>query len=891
MSSRSRRLEVIVAGDSSRLDKMVGQSEGRLGKLGRAAARAGAALAAGIAAGAIASVVSFANFDQAMTQSLSIMGDVSQEMRTELSDTAREIAKTTKFSATEAAESYYFLASAGMDAEQSMAALPQVAAFAQAGLFDMARATDLATDAQSALGLSSDDAAENLANLTRVTDVFVGASTLANTSVEQIADAMTNKAGAALRSANKEIEEGAAVLAAFADGGLKGAAAGEQLSILLRDLPRAAANNADEFKKFGIEVLDSDGNLRNMADVVAEFENGLGGMSDAQRATALEQMGLTKAVGNGVVALMGSSGAIAGYQSELENMGGITQDVAEGQLDTFWAQLGLLKDNILDVAIGVGEQLTPHLMTLVGVVADQMPAIQAFIEGGLERLATVMNDIVIPAVAWVIAAVGDLKAGFNDGLDTTPIQRLGAIAATVFAAVSAFVTGQLIPAVEWLGRATESTVRWIADNWESIRPIVIGIGALILTLLIPHWIALGVQATIAAAKNVAAWVSQSTAGLRHGASILASIARVVAGWVMMAGRAAVSAAGVVKTLVMLAGHYVAQGARMVASMAATAARTVASWVMMGAQSLAQAARMAAAWVIAMGPVGWVIVAVVALVALIIANWDKVRDFTVRAWNAVTSFVSNAWSNITTAVRSGVDRAVEWVRALPGRLLDGIRTLGTTVLRFIVDNHPAAILLRKAREMWPDVSSWFRELPGRIISAIGNIGVRMANIGRDVVRGLWDGITGMAGWLTDKVSGFVSRAIPGPIKSALGISSPSKVAAELAREVPRGMAVGLEAELGTLQAMAEQVANAALIDLEVPTFETGDDTFGEGSAGGTFAGDSAADGLRDVTDRIADLEDVLEQKLDRLIEAAERGTVLTADGRRIADVVDRELASR
>src|SRR6056297_3127858 len=111
--------------------------------------------------------------------------------------------------------------------------MPQVAKFAQAGMFDMATATDIATDAQSALGLTSEDAAENLDNLTRVTDVFVKANTLANTSVQQISEALTNKAGAALRVVNKDVEEGAAVLALFADQGVKGADAGEKLNVVL----------------------------------------------------------------------------------------------------------------------------------------------------------------------------------------------------------------------------------------------------------------------------------------------------------------------------------------------------------------------------------------------------------------------------------------------------------------------------------------------------------------------------------------------------------------------------------------------------------------------------------------------------------------------------------
>ena len=146
----------------------------------------GGVAAGGVAlAGAIAGLTrSFEQLNQSMNQSLAIMGDVSAAMRGQMTQAAIDVARTTKFSASEAAEAYFFLASAGLSAEQSLAALPQVAKFAQAGMFDLSIATDLATDAQSALGLTVDDSAQNLANLTRVTDVLVKANTLANASVQ-----------------------------------------------------------------------------------------------------------------------------------------------------------------------------------------------------------------------------------------------------------------------------------------------------------------------------------------------------------------------------------------------------------------------------------------------------------------------------------------------------------------------------------------------------------------------------------------------------------------------------------------------------------------------------------------------------------------------------------
>ena len=110
----------------TKLEGLAGKGTKAFKMMGTAALAGGAAIAA-VAAGSIAA---FAGFDAKMTESLAIMGDVSAGMRQEMSDAAREIGTTTKFSAEEAAESYFFLASAGLDAAQSIKALPLVAKFA-----------------------------------------------------------------------------------------------------------------------------------------------------------------------------------------------------------------------------------------------------------------------------------------------------------------------------------------------------------------------------------------------------------------------------------------------------------------------------------------------------------------------------------------------------------------------------------------------------------------------------------------------------------------------------------------------------------------------------------------------------------------------------------------
>lgn len=343
---------------------------------------------AGIGAFAIGSSISaFARFDEKMTSSLAIMGDVSDAMRKDMADAARTMARQSVFSAEQAAESYYFLASAGLNAQQALAAMPTVTKFAQAGMFDMALATDLLTDAQSALGYTiRNDTVRNIENMTRVADVLVKAGTLANATVQQFSESLTNRAGAALKLVNKDVEEGVAVLAAMADQGVKGAEAGVRLDIVMRELQRRAIENADEFKRQNIAVFDSTNTMRNMADIVGDMERAFDGMSDATKRATIMQLGFSARSVAAVLALLGTSDAIRNYEIQLRDAAGTMEEVSERQMKTLTRQWGLLKSNIRDVSIGLGESIVPAVNTAVGAFQGLLNVLRD-VDDWIDRLA------------------------------------------------------------------------------------------------------------------------------------------------------------------------------------------------------------------------------------------------------------------------------------------------------------------------------------------------------------------------------------------------------------------------------------------------------------------------------------------------------------------------
>ena len=347
------------------LGKQTDSSGGKLSKFGTVAKIGAVAVGTVLVKALSQATREFIEFEDKLNQSLAIM-QTTEEQQKAMAQASRQVAIESRISASESAEAFFFLASAGLDAEQSISALPQVTKFAQAGMFDMALATDLATDSQSALGLTVKDAEQNLTNLTRVTDVLVKANTLANASVQQFAEALTTKSGSALKVTNKSIEEGVAVLSAFADRGVKGAEAGEKLNQLLRDTTRAVGKNSEVFKQYNIDIVDSEGNLKNLADVIDALDGGMKGLSDQQKAVLLDQLGLNRGVADAVKILSGAGDQIRAYEQALKGAGGTTEDVADKQVLSLQGQIDILSSKFSEIGLLMIDRLQPALEGTIG---------------------------------------------------------------------------------------------------------------------------------------------------------------------------------------------------------------------------------------------------------------------------------------------------------------------------------------------------------------------------------------------------------------------------------------------------------------------------------------------------------------------------------------------
>lgn len=392
------------------LDKAEALVEQRVAKQAKTLAKMGASLTAAFTipiALATRSIVKLGvEFEAQLNKSLAQLGKVSEAQRREMAKTAVEVSKITTQSAATAAAAYADLVSAGYDAEQSIGALPQVALLAQANLIDLTSAVQIATQAQAALGLVSKDTDRNFAGLAKVTDVLTRAAIDSKANIFELSDSLS-VAGNSLRVLNKDIEEGLAALSAFSDRGAKGAESGGLLAAILEQLPKVAARNAKEFARLGIDIFDSQGQMKHLADVAKELAESLGDLSPQQRVAAFNALGISRALADAVTMLMEMETQIREYEAALRSAGGATAEVAQSQIATAEARWTIFTNQIDASALALYDAFGPAIKAVLLPALESAAAALETLTGYFAGLPDA-SKMAIGAFVAMTAAIGPL---------------------------------------------------------------------------------------------------------------------------------------------------------------------------------------------------------------------------------------------------------------------------------------------------------------------------------------------------------------------------------------------------------------------------------------------------------------------------------------------------
>lgn len=224
----------------------------------------------------------------------------------------------------------------------------------------------------------------------------------------------------------------------------------------------------------------------------------------------------------------------------------------------------------------------------------------------------------------------------------------------------------------------------------------------------------------------------------------------------------------------------------------------------------------------------IIAATVLLVTLIITYWDEIVAGVSAAWDWIVARAEDVWGWIKSVIIDNIVAAAQWVGDRIQDIIDFFGWLGS--LPGKVWEWFTSIVTGAVGKLG-ELVDWVKSLPGKILDALGNLGSMLFEAGKDILRGLLNGLKSMAGAVIDWFKGLIDDAIDGML-SFLGISSPSKLMRQIGVWTGQGLVQGLMSMVDPVTGAA-----AALADAAVPTPALGAAGMPmAGNAGGGMAGD-------------------------------------------------------
>lgn len=403
------------------------------GALGTAAKVGGAAIAAATGAAVAfgkSAVDAGAEFDKSMSQVAATMGYTTADLNdstseaaqnfTRLRDFAQEMGSTTAFSATQAADALNYMALAGYDTQTSIEMLPSVLDLAAAGSMDLAQASDMVTDTQSALGLSIEETAT-------MVDQMAKTASKSNTSVSQLGEAMLT-IGATARNVSGGTVELSTVLGVLADNGIKGAEGGTHLRNMILSLQSPTDKGAEALEALGVTVYDTDGNMRSLIDIIGDLQNGLSGMDQAAQDAVMNDL-FNKTDLAAINALLNTQADRYGeLTGAIEGADGAAKAMAETQLDNLAGDVTLFKSALEGAQIAISDQLTPTLRNFVQFGSDALSQLtQAFLQDGLTGALDALPGVIEQGLGMIfdmLPTVVEAGIALLDGLISGIINNL-----------------------------------------------------------------------------------------------------------------------------------------------------------------------------------------------------------------------------------------------------------------------------------------------------------------------------------------------------------------------------------------------------------------------------------------------------------------------------------
>ncbi len=782
-----------------------------------------------------AAVKTAADFDSAMSQVAAVSGATGSDFDA-LRDKAREMGSKTKFSASEAAEAMNYMAMAGWKTGDMLNGIEGIMNLAAASGEDLATTSDIVTDALTAFGLQASDSGH-------FADILAAASSNANTNVSMMGE--TFKYVAPIAGAmGYSAEDTAEAIGLMANAGIKSSQAGTSLRKIMTELNGEIKIHGATLGDVTIQTANADGSMRSLNDILADCRQAFSQLSESEQASTAEAL-VGKTAMSGFLALMNAapadiqklesaintcSDSIDGYNGTAEKMAAVMQDNLAGQLT-------ILKSQLQELAISIGDSLMPVIRDIVSHIQQWVDKFNSLDDSTKETIVkvalfaaavgpvlivvgkvisaigTIMT--ILPTLASLIDVVSVAQGALNVVMSMNPYVL---IAAAIVALIAAFVLlwnkcdafrefwinlwnhikDFFCGVVEGIKNVFSGIVEFIKNNWQGLALFLVNPIAGAFKLIYDNcegfrnfWNGLweGIKNAFSAVwdgiKNVC---SSAWDAIKTGAS-----------------KAWEGIKGVVTTVGTAIKDHVTQQWELTKKGSEIIWGNIKETVGSAFEHMKQTGSAAAS----------------AIKENVTNAWNHIKSSTSEAWNNVKSSVSDAWNNIKSNVSESMNSMKERVSAgwstikenttsafnsikenvvssanemkekftsvmenlignirdklsqMKDKITSGLQTIGQNVSSAI--GHIKDNLVSSFSNIVSNIGSGFSNMVSTIREKLSHIGDVFKNLASNAFSWGKDIISNLINGIGSMISGLVNKVkdIAGTIKSYLGFSEPEK----------------------------------------------------------------------------------------------------------------------
>lgn len=419
-----------------------------------------------------AAVKTTSDFESAMSKVSAISGATGSDLDA-LNQKAQEMGAKTKFSATESAEAFTYMAMAGWKTKDMLQGIDGIMALAAADGLDLATTSDIVTDALTAFGLSADDSGH-------FADVLAAAASNANTNVSLLGESFKYAAPVA-GALGYSAEDTAIALGLMANAGIKGSQGGTALRSSLSRLIKPTDDAAALMEQYGLSMTNADGSMKSLGEVMEMLRTKMGGLSEAEQAQAAATLFGQEAMSGMLAVINASDSDYEKLTSAIYGADGAAQQMADTMLDNLSGQLTLLKSALEGLAIQFGEILMPYIKQFVQWLQNLVQKLQEMTPEQKEQIvkwaafAAAIGPVLL-AVGKLVTGIGNVISVFGKLKTAIPAVKgalvavkgaIAGISAPVVAVVA--VIGTLVAAFATLWKTNEEFRNKITAIWNQIK--------------------------------------------------------------------------------------------------------------------------------------------------------------------------------------------------------------------------------------------------------------------------------------------------------------------------------------------------------------------------------------------------------------------------------------